>query len=302
VVVAVIDTGVDYNHQDLSANIWTNPGEIPGNGLDDDGNGFIDDVRGWDFNGNDNDPFDDNSHGTHVAGTIAAVGNNEYGVVGVNWTAQIMPIKFINANGSGTVADAIEAIQYATMMGARITNNSWGGAGFSQALKDAIVAADAAGVLFVAAAGNDGENNDILPFYPASFDVPNIIGAAATDHFDDLAGFSNYGSSSVDLGAPGVDILSTIPNDEYDYKSGTSMATPHVSGVAALIMAEFPALTHDEIKERMLNAVDPLLSLKELVSTGGRLNANNALLGVISITALAKTPPGSYQNHRVQYG
>ena len=281
VVVAVIDTGVDYNHQDLSANIWTNPGEIPGNGLDDDENGFIDDVRGWVFLGDDNDPTDDNSHGTHVAGTMAAVGNNEIGVVGVNWTARIMPLKFLNANGSGNVVDAIAAIQYASTMGAKIMSNSWGGAGFSQSLKNAIVAADAAGALFVAAAGNDGANNDISPFYPSSYDVPNIIRVAATDHFDELAGFSNYGPSSVDLGAPGVDILSTTPNDEYDYKGGTSMAAPHVSGVAALIMAEFPALTHDEIKERMLNAVDPLPSLKGLVSTGGRLNAYNALLGVV---------------------
>ncbi len=281
VVVAVIDSGVDYNHQDLAANMWTNPGEIPGNGIDDDANGYIDDVRGWDFVSDDNDPFDDNSHGTHVAGTIAAVGNNEIGVVGVNWRARIMPLKFLDAYGNGTIADAVGAIQYATLMGARLTNNSWGGAGYSQALRDAITAADAAGTLFIAAAGNSGTNNDVSPFYPAGYDVPNIIAVAATDHNDNLAGFSNYGPSSVHLGAPGVSIFSTTPNDTYGYKNGTSMATPHVSGGAALLMAELPALTHLEIKERMLNAVDPVASLKGMVLTGGRLNANDALLGVV---------------------
>ncbi len=281
VVVAVIDTGVDYDHEDLSANIWINEGEIPGNGIDDDDNGFIDDIRGWNFIDDNNDPIDNNAHGTHVSGTIAAVGNNGTGVSGVNWKAQVMSLKFLDAQGNGTTVNAVKAIQYATMMGVRIVNNSWGGSGFSQTLKDAIVEADEAGVIFVAAAGNNGLNNDISQFYPANYDVPNIITVAATDHNDTLAVFSNYGPSSVEVGAPGVDIFSTTLNDTYGYMSGTSMATPHVSGVAALLLAQFPALTNDEIKERILNSVDPVSSLKGMVMTGGRLNANDALLGVV---------------------
>ncbi|MEN8218885.1 MAG: S8 family serine peptidase, partial [Pseudomonadota bacterium] len=280
VVVGVIDTGVDYNHEDLAANIWFNPGEIAGNGIDDDGNGFTDDINGWDFLNNDNDPIDDNSHGTHVAGIIGAVGDNGSGVVGVNWSVQIMPLKFLGANGSGTTADAIEAIQYATMMGVKILNNSWGSGGFSQALRDAIIAANEAGVLFVAAAGNDGSNNDVTPFYPASYYESNILAVAATDHNDNLASFSNYGFSAVDLGAPGVNILSTTLNNTYGFKNGTSMAAPFVSGVAALFLAEYSDLTHDEVKVQLLNSVEQLTSLKEKVLSRGRLNVNNALLGI----------------------
>lgn len=281
VVVAVIDSGVDYTHQDLAANIWINPDEIPGNGIDDDGNGYIDDVRGWDFVGNDNEPLDDNSHGTHVAGTIAALGNNGIGVTGVNWNARIMPLRFLDADGRGSIYDAILALQYATAMGAKITNNSWGGSGFSQALEDAITEADAAGTLFVTAAANNGTNNDISPIYPASYDVANIIAVAATDHDQKLANFSNYGPSSVHLGAPGVNIFSTTPNDQYKHLSGTSMATPHVAGVAALLAAELPALAHVEIKQRLLDAVDPNPALKGKVITGGSLNAHRALLGYV---------------------
>lgn len=281
VIIAVLDSGADYNHQDLAANMWRNPGEIANNGLDDDGNGFIDDVRGWNFVGDNNDPFDDNSHGTHVAGTIAAAGNNGLGVVGVNWQARIMPLKFLDAQGNGTISDAIEALQYAATMGARLTNNSWGGSGFSLALREAIMAADDAGILFVAAAGNVGDNNDLLPLYPASYNLPNLISVAATDHNDNLAIFSNYGPSSVDLGAPGVSILSTTPGDTYGYKSGTSMATPHVTGIAALLMADLPILSHTGVKARLLNAVDQIATLRGTVTTGGRVNAANALLGVV---------------------
>ncbi len=297
VVVAVIDTGLDYNHEDIVGNVWSNPDEIPNNGIDDDNNGFIDDDKGWDFVNNDNDPFDDNRHGTHVSGTIAAVGNNGIGVAGVNWTARIMPLKFLDANGAGTTADAISAIQYATRMGARISNNSWGGGAFSQALYDAIQAAGAAGQLFVAAAGNDGVNTDVTPSYPASYNLDNIISVAATDDNDLLATFSNFGAVSVDLGAPGVDILSTVPptttggrpggrpgggggtTASYDTLSGTSMATPHVSGVAALVLASNGGLGVAALKAAVLASVDPLPSLAGITVTGGRLNAFNAVAG-----------------------
>lgn len=280
VIVAVIDSGVDYNHVDLASNIWTNPGEIPGNGIDDDGNGFIDDVRGWDFLNHDNDPMDDLSHGTHCAGTIAAVGNNGTGVVGVNWVAGIMPLKFIAATGYGSTSDAVLAIQYAVRMGAKVMSSSWGGGGYSQSLKNAIDEAGRAGVLFVAAAGNSGTNNDVSPFYPASYDLPYIIAVAATSHDDKLASFSNYGLNSVDLGAPGVSIFSTLPNNGYGFMSGTSMATPHVSGVAALLVAENPGLALADIKAGILNSVDRIPSLAGKTFSEGRLDAYHALTSI----------------------
>lgn len=280
VVVAIIDTGVDYNHQDLADNIWINMGEIPDNGVDDDANGFIDDVRGWNFSANNNDPLDNNDHGTHVAGTIAAISNNAIGMAGISQNVKIMPLKFLDANGNGTTANAVSAIQYATMMGAHISNNSWGGTGYSIAIKEAIAASNIAGTLFIAAAGNEGNNNNTLAFYPAGYDIDNIISVAATDHNDSLAAFSNYGTSTVDIGAPGVDVFSTTTNNSYRYMSGTSMAAPHTSGVAALLFSEFPDFINRDIKTRLLNAVDVTDSLKGHVSTGGRLNAYNALLGV----------------------
>ena len=271
VVVGVIDTGVDYNHPDLAANIWTNPGEIAGNGIDDDNNGYIDDIHGWDFVNNDADPFDDYGHGTHVAGTIAAVGNNGIGVSGVSWSAQIMPLKFLGASGSGSTFDAIQALNYATMMGVKVTNNSWGGGSYSQALYDAIAAAGNAGSLFIAAAGNNyGKNNDINPSYPASYNLSNIIAVAATDHNDNLSTFSNYGPTSVDLGAPGSSIYSTLPGNGYGFNSGTSMATPHVTGVASLIWAQDPTLSAQDVKNKILNSVDPIRSLQGKTLSGGQ--------------------------------
>src|SRR5262249_28581701 len=203
VVVGVIDTGIDYTHPDLVANMWTNPGEIPGNGIDDDGNGFVDDVYGYDFANDDPDPSDDYGHGTHVAGTIGAVGNNSVGIAGVSWRVRLMAIKFIGANGSGSSSGAVRAVNYAVQMGARLTSNSWGGRGNSIALREAIAAAQAAGQLFVAAAGNSSSNNDTNPFYPASYDLDNVIAVGAIESDGDRATFSNFGQT-VDVYAPGV--------------------------------------------------------------------------------------------------
>ena len=277
VIVGVIDTGVDYNHSDLVNNMWTNPGEIPGNGIDDDSNGWIDDVYGIDAVNDDGDPMDDHYHGTHCAGTIGAQGNNNTGVVGVNWNVSIMALKFLSAFGSGSTSDAITCIDYAADKGAHLTSNSWGGGGFSQGLKDSI---ENAGTIFVAAAGNNyGNNNDIYPHYPSSYDSPQIVSVLSTDASDSMSDFSNYGPSSVDVGAPGSDIWSTAPFNRYQYLSGTSMATPHVAGLAALLMAHEPALKSDPaaLKSRILNTVDEVASLSGKCVTNGRINAFTAL-------------------------
>lgn len=286
VVVGVIDTGIDYTHPDLAANIWTNPGEIPGNGIDDDNNGYIDDIHGYDFVNNDGDPMDDHGHGTHVAGTIAAVGNNGLGITGVNWRAKIAAIKFIGANGSGWTSDAIKSVLYASDMGINITNNSWGGGGYSDALKDAIDTAGANNGLFVAAAGNNYNNADYYPLYPAAYTSDNIISVAATNHFDQRAWFSNWGKKSVDLGAPGYAILSTVPttgnsccSDPTGYKilSGTSMASPHVAGSAALLLAQQPESTSANLKALLFETVDWTEEMAGITVTGGRLNVGNAV-------------------------
>ncbi len=279
VIVAVVDTGVDYNNSELSSNIWNNSAEIANNGRDDDGNGFVDDVRGWDFSNNDNNPMDDNNHGTHLAGTIAANGNNGSGVAGINWSARIMPLKFLDGSGAGSTANAIAAIDYAVANGARIINASWGGGPFSTAMFNALRAANDAGVLFVAAAGNGSSNNDITPNYPADYDLPNVISVAATDDADTLAGFSNFGVNSVDLGAPGVSILSTIRNNSYASLSGTSMAAPHVAGVAALVVANNPSIGINALRAALLENTDAVADLTGRTVTGGRLNAFKALGG-----------------------
>jgi len=281
VVVAIIDTGVDYNHEDLHDNMWRNPGETgkgkETNGKDDDGNGFIDDVFGWDFASNDNDPMDDNAHGSHVAGTIAASGDNQKGVVGVNWRASIMALKFLDGNGSGDASDAIGAILYAAQNGARVQNNSWGGGGFSRALQEAIVFARDHNVLFVAAAGNEGRDNDNTPSYPSNYEVENVLAVAASDRDDRLATFSNVGRKTVDLAAPGVGILSTTPDNGYQSFDGTSMATPHVSGVAALVLAQYPGLGYREVMVRLAGSVEVKPAFETNTVSGGRLNAQGAL-------------------------
>jgi subtilisin family serine protease len=281
VVVGILDTGLDLGHPDLAGNTWVNPGEdcagCRSDGVDNDGNGYVDDWRGWDFVGNDNNPTDDNGHGTHVAGIIGAVGDNGVGLSGVNWDVQLMPLKFLDAAGSGTTADAIEALLYATANGADVTNNSWADAPFSQAMLDAIQQADAADSLFVGAAGNDGLDRDIYTDYPAAYDAPNVVVTAATDSNDARAWFSGYGARTVDLGAPGVNIYSTWRLGNYRYASGTSMATPHVAGAAALAKAAFPGASDLGLKALLLRTTDANASLTGRTTTGGRLNADTAV-------------------------
>ena len=282
-IVAVIDTGVDYLHPDLAANIWVNQDELPGNGIDDDGNGYVDDIRGYDFYNNDNNPLDDHGHGTHVAGTIGAVGNNGVGVAGVNWDVQIMPLKFLGADGSGTTSDAIEAIRYAIDNGAHISNNSWGGDPFSQSLYNAIRDARDVGHIFVAAAGNGnfigfGLDNDATPFYPAGYDLDNIVAVAATDHNDDIAIFSNYGATTVDLVPRACRSSARLPNGNYGLNSGTSMAAPHVAGALSLVRDYVPGLTYRQIIDRVLASADPVTALDGKTVTGGRLNVAAALV------------------------
>jgi subtilisin family serine protease len=293
-VVAVVDTGVDYTHPDLNANIWSAPAVFMVNigGLP-----IICPAGSHGFNAITNlcDPLDDNNHGTHVSGIIGAVGDNGVGVVGVNWTASIMGSKFINALGLGTTANAINAIEFtiqakaafAATAGAnvRVLSNSWAGGGFSQALLDEINRADANDMLFVAAAGNASSNNDVTPNYPSNYNAPNIVAVAATDNTDALASFSNYGQTTVHLGAPGVNVLSTIRLASYAYFSGTSMATPHVSGAAALILSRC-ALNSANLKTNILNNVDSIPSLAGRTTTGGRLNVNKAIRA-----CSAPTPP-----------
>jgi subtilisin family serine protease len=299
IVVAVIDTGIQTDHPDLKDNIWTNPGELPGDGIDNDGNGFVDDVYGWDFFNNDSSVYDspDDDHGTHCAGTIAGRGNNGIGVVGVTWMTKIMSLKFLGPGG-GTTSGAIAAVNYATMMKTRgvnipISSNSWGGGSFSQSLKDAIDAGGSSGILFVAAAGNSGRNNDATPHYPSSYDSACIVAVAATDRKDAMAGFSCYGVTSVDLGAPGVSVLSTVPVSSYDSYNGTSMATPHVSGVAALAVSVDPTLTVSQLKDALLSSADKIPSLSGRTVTGGRLNARATLEFLNpSLKLLSVTPSG----------
>ncbi|MFZ7090797.1 S8 family peptidase [Primorskyibacter sp. 2E233] len=278
-IVAVVDSGVDYRHPDLAANMWKNPGEIPANGIDDDGNGVIDDVFGANFVGaaTNGDPMDDNQHGTHVAGTIGAVTNNSLGVAGVNWKTQIMALKFLSASGSGSTAGAIRAIEYGIKMDADIMNNSWGGGGFSRALEDAIRAADNEGILFVAAAGNSNSNNDTNPHYPSSYNVDNVLAVMATDQSDAKAGFSSFGATSVDMGAPGVGILSTTPGGQYSSFNGTSMATPHVAGAAALVWAQNPGMSHLDIKKHLMDTAEVIPGLAGTSLTGARLDLGKAM-------------------------
>jgi subtilisin family serine protease len=275
VVVAVVDTGVALTHPELSGNLWDNPGD-PANGQDDDGDGYTDDVHGANLIDPDKQPLDDAGHGSHVAGIIGAQGGNGTGISGVNWDVQLMPVKFLDASGGGSTAIAATAIDYAVRHGARVINASWGGPAFSFALYQAVKRAGDQGALVVAAAGNDGLNTDSEPDYPAGFDLPNVISVAASNRSDRLADFSNYGSGTVDLAAPGEDIYSTVPTSEeasgYSTYSGTSMAAPFVSGAAALYLSRNPQASVAQLRGAILGTVDKLPSFAGRTVTGGRLN------------------------------
>jgi len=275
--IAIIDTGVDYTHADLTDNMRGRPLELPGNHLDDDHNGWIDDTYGYDFANGDSDPMDDNSHGTHVAGILGAHTDNGFGVAGVAWKCQIVALKFLDSEGFGDTSLAADAMEYVIDNGIPISNNSWGGEGYSQTMRDVLAVADAHGHLFIAAAGNESSNNDVIDHYPSNYDLPNIIAVAATNNLDQPASFTNFGATTVDLGAPGVAIYSTIPGDSFGYKGGTSMATPFVSGAAALLMSHAPALTSHEVRDRILDTVRPAPLLVGLTATGGILNLPAAL-------------------------
>jgi subtilisin family serine protease len=297
IVVAVVDTGIDYNHPDLAANVWSAPAAFDVT----IGGQSIHCPRGsHGFNAitNSCDPLDDHNHGTHCAGTIGAAGNNSAGVAGVNWTTSIMGAKFLNASGQGSTADAIDAIEFAiqakqafpTGANVRILSNSWGGDGFSQAMRDQIVRAGNAGMLFVAAAGNNGRDNDTTPFYPASYGTSNLLAVAATGNQEDRASFSNWGATTVHLGAPGLHVLSTVRNGGYSIFSGTSMATPHVSGAAALVMSACP-IDNAGARSAILANIDPTPAMAGVTITGGRLNVDRALRSCIGPFTAAVTPP-----------
>lgn len=292
VYIGIIDEGYMFNHVDLADNAGVNPGEVAGNNVDDDGNGLIDDVYGWDFAGNNSSLFDGvgDDHGTHVAGTIGGVGNNGIGVAGVVWNVKMLGAKFLGSTG-GTTANAIKAIDYFTDLKARhnlnlvATNNSWGGGGFSQALMDAIERANQAGILFVAAAGNSGTNNDATPSYPSSYSNSNIIAVASITSTGGLSSFSQYGATSVDLGAPGSAIWSTVPvavgkgknatvGSGYASYNGTSMATPHVTGAVALYASLNPGASAATIKNAIMSSATATPSLNGKVVSNGRLNVS----------------------------
>jgi subtilisin family serine protease len=280
VVVAVLDSGVDYTHEDLAPNMWTRSANMAP--YHDNELGTIEDENGFNALDNSSDPMDENGHGTHCAGIIGAEGSNDIGISGVNWKVRIMPLKFMNAGGFGTTKDAVEAINYVidrkkAGVNVRIISASWGSTQRSRALEDVIRKAYENDILFVAASGNANTNNDRNPHYPSSYNVPNVISVAALDRHDHLASFSNYGVKSVAIAAPGVDILSTWLGNEYEEKSGTSMATPVVAGVAALIVAEHPRISVDELRKKLLASVDALPALKTKIATGGRINAAKAL-------------------------
>lgn len=277
VVIAVIDTGIDYNHPDLSDNIWSNPNEIAGNQVDDDGNGYVDDVHGWNAFAKNGNPMDGNAHGTHCAGTIGASHDNNVGVAGVMSEVQMMAVKFLSDQGSGSLADAIDAINYATKMNVDLMSNSWGGGGFSQALEDSIKAANERGILFVAAAGNSSTNNDSSPHYPSNYQVNNVISVAAHTVSDNLATFSCFGKRTVHVAAPGHNILSTVPGNKYAVYSGTSMATPHVSGVLGLLLSKEGRLPVDEVRNRLMATTVPVGAYRKKTISGGRVDAYNLL-------------------------
>ena len=294
VQIAVIDTGVQYTHPDLSANMWSNSKEIV-DGVDNDGNGFIDDTVGYDFVEKDNDPNDLNEHGTHCSGSAGAVGNNGVGVSGASWNASIMAVRVLDAQGSGFLSDVASGVRYAVDNGAHVLSLSLGGSSSSEVLKNALSYACSKGAFVAVAAGNESANNDVTPSYPANYDLPCLISVAATDSADELADFTNFGASTVHIAAPGVDILSTIPGSTYGFLSGTSMATPLVAGIGALVKSVKPELSGADIKNILTQSADRLPNLNGKVSSGGRVNAANAIAAATGTTPTAppSTPPES---------
>lgn len=291
-VIADIDTGMQLDHLDLAANLCHNNGEIAGNGIDDDNNGYVDDVSGYNFYDNTNDPSDIHGHGTHTAGIIGAVGNNGIGITGVNWACKILPLKFIGPDG-GYNSDAIRALEYAVSMGVKVSNNSWGGDAYDQSLADAITAAGNAGHIFVAAAGNSSMNSDLSPLYPAAYTCPNIISVAAIDSTGSLAYFSNYGATSVDIAAPGDQIYSTYIGNTLAYLSGTSMAAPHVTGVIGLVWGYHPDWTWQQVRDRVLSRSRSVANLFGKCATGGIVDAYSALSDQPLPPAVAITTPNN---------
>ncbi|MFN9717180.1 MAG: S8 family serine peptidase [Planctomycetota bacterium] len=302
VIAAIVDSGMDYLHPDLAGNMWLNSSEVAGNGIDDDNNGYIDDTNGFDFASGDADPMDFVGHGTHVGGIVGAVGDNGVGVSGVNWDVSLMALKIGTDFGGPTTSGAIEAINYAVSMGAAVSNHSYGVTP-SQALEDAIINAQANNHIVVVAAGNSSSNNDAFPAYPASYPQDNIIAVAATDSRDRLASFSSYGATSVDIGAPGVDIFSTVPTagsvfyptPNYEYSDGTSMASPMVAGAVALLRSISPSSSYTTIIDAIYQGADPLPALAGRVSTGARLNVNNAL-NFLQVAAISISPASVAEN------
>lgn len=295
-IVAVIDTGIDYLHEDLAANMWRNSGETAGNGIDDDGNGYVDDVYGYDFGAGDSDPMDTTGHGTHCAGTIGAVGDNNLGVAGVNWHVSLMALRVEVGVGGIAASAVVEAINYATAMGASVSNHSYGFTTPPSGVQAAIRQARLQNHIIVAAAGNNAGDNDLSPRYPAAFPESNIIAVSATDNSDRLASFSNYGLTSVDIGAPGVSIWSTTPTNgsalygpRYDFSDGTSMAAPHVAGAAGFLRSLSPTASFSTIIGALYQGADPIPALAGRVSTGARLNLNGAI-GFLSVASVSVTP------------
>ena len=295
VVIAILDSGVRINHEDLNANLWRNPGEIPGNGIDDDNNGYVDDIHGADILNHTGNPFDESGHGSIVAGVIGAVGNNGIGVAGVAWKARMMICKFLNASGGGSISDTVECFDYARANGAKILNASFVTTEVSMALSNAITACQEAGIILVAASGNSRKDIDATPFFPASYPHSNIVVVMATDSADGLYPLNNFGATNVDLAAPGVNIRSTwvVVNDSYVDYTGTSMAAAFVAGAMALVWEQYPEEPYWQIIQRVMAAADPLPVLAGKCVTGGRLNLKDALSPRPSLSGVRTTSPGT---------
>ncbi|MGZ3690368.1 MAG: S8 family serine peptidase, partial [Pseudobdellovibrio sp.] len=300
VVVAVVDTGLDMQHGLFadSGAIWTNQAELNGQaGIDDDNNGYIDDVHGWNFAANTSNNNDDNDHGTHCAGIILGVGQDVLATPVRESKVKIMPLKFLDSTGAGSTASAVSAIIYAVKNGAKVISNSWGGSSYSQSLHEAYTYAYSNGVVIASAAGNSNSDNDSVDMYPANLDTPNNIAVAATDDSDNRASFSNFGATKVSVAAPGVRILSSVPGNGciapgcYMMMSGTSMATPFVAGMAALIFREAPQLSAYQVKSLIVGSVDPIAGLNGKVSSGGRVNVYKAIQSAIASSSTAAWAP-----------